>query len=137
MVDPRRIALARERSDTPGPVVYWMSRDQRVRNNWALLFAQQRAVEMRQPLAVVFTLAPSFIGASSRHYRFMLKGLQEAEANLAKLNIPFSLLLGDPPALLPGFLRETGAGTLVTDHSPLKISRRWKAEVSQRISIPL
>lgn len=26
-----------------GPIVYWMSRDQRVHDNWALIYAQQKA----------------------------------------------------------------------------------------------
>ena len=57
-----------------GPVLYWMSRDQRAVDNWALLHAQQLALERRAPLAVLFTLAPSFLGATLRQYGFMLRG---------------------------------------------------------------
>jgi len=35
-----------------GPVVYWMSRDQRVRDNWALLYAQELALNLGRPLGV-------------------------------------------------------------------------------------
>ncbi len=135
-VDPRRAELLCDRPDTLGPVVYWMSRDQRVRHNWALLFARHRAQSMRQPAAVVFTLAPSFAGASPAHYRFMLMGLREVDKDLEQLGIPFFLLFGEPAETLPGFLDEIGAGTLVTDYSPLNISRRWKSAVSQSIAIP-
>ncbi|NTU98275.1 MAG: deoxyribodipyrimidine photolyase, partial [Chlorobiaceae bacterium] len=114
-----------------------MSRDQRVQSNWALLFARHKAAMLKQPLVVVFTLSPSFLGASPAHYRFMLKGLQETETGLVKRNIPFFLLFGDPAEVLPGFLGEMNAGVMVTDYSPMKISRQWKAGVSQRISIPL
>ncbi|NTV61495.1 MAG: deoxyribodipyrimidine photo-lyase [Chlorobiaceae bacterium] len=136
-MDPRRITLLSGCPEKAGTVVYWMSRDQRVQSNWALLFARHKAAMLKQPLVVVFTLSPSFLGASPAHYRFMLKGLQETETGLVKRNIPFFLLFGDPAEVLPGFLGEMNAGVMVTDYSPMKISRQWKAGVSQRISIPL
>ena len=53
-----RVRTIRAASPMPGPVIYWMSRDQRAEDNWALLFAQKVALELRQPFAVVFCLAP-------------------------------------------------------------------------------
>ena len=41
----------------PGPVAYWMSRDQRAYDNWAPLFSQQMVWERHEGLAVVFCLA--------------------------------------------------------------------------------
>jgi len=114
-----------------------MSRDQRVRHNWALLFAREKAAVMQQPLVVVFTLAPSFLGAPLRHYDFMFNGLQQVESDLRALNIPLVLLQGEPEATLPHFCAQMKAGAVVTDYSPLKISRRWKNAVAQRLTIPL
>ncbi|XP_068921105.1 deoxyribodipyrimidine photo-lyase isoform X2 [Petaurus breviceps papuanus] len=57
--------------------VYWMSRDQRVQDNWALLYAQRLALKQKLPLHVCFCLAPCFLGATIRHYDFMLRGLEE------------------------------------------------------------
>jgi deoxyribodipyrimidine photo-lyase len=68
----RLISAGEER---PGPVVYWMSRDQRARDNWALLFAQSAALRARAPLLAAFCLSPSFPGAALRHYDFLLRGL--------------------------------------------------------------
>jgi deoxyribodipyrimidine photo-lyase len=136
-VDPRRITLLNECADKAGPVIYWMSREQRVQHNWALLFALHKAETLNQQIIAVFTLSSSFHGASPAHYRFMLKGLQEVETGLAKLNIPFFLLFGEPAAVLPGFLREMNAGLMAADYSPLNISRRWKTEVSEKVAIPL
>jgi deoxyribodipyrimidine photo-lyase len=48
-----------------GPVAYWMSRDQRADDNWALLFAQELAIKYNQPLTVVFCLVEDFLGATS------------------------------------------------------------------------
>jgi len=64
-------------------VVYWMSRDQRVQDNWALLYAQQLAQEHCKKLVVVFNLVPKFLEAGLRQYDFMLRGLQEVESDLA------------------------------------------------------
>ena len=32
------------------PIIYWMSRDQRVQDNWAMLYAQQCAIEAEAPV---------------------------------------------------------------------------------------
>jgi deoxyribodipyrimidine photo-lyase len=58
MVDPRRVRVLKQGSIGSGPVLYWMSRDQRVSDNWALLFAQELALEREVSLGVVFSLAP-------------------------------------------------------------------------------
>lgn len=34
-----------------GPVIYWMSRDQRSADNWALLYAKAQALELKRPLS--------------------------------------------------------------------------------------
>jgi deoxyribodipyrimidine photo-lyase len=137
MIDPRRIRLLNENHDGQGAVIYWMSRDQRVRHNWALLFARRKAELMQQPLVVLFTLAPSFLQAPLRHYDFMLKGLREVEADLNALNIPFVLLQGQPERDLSRFAEQIKAGVVVTDFSPLKISRGWKKEVARQLAAPL
>jgi len=36
------------------PIVYWMSRDQQVRYNWALLYCQAKALEYQMPILIVF-----------------------------------------------------------------------------------
>ncbi len=133
MVNPKRVRLFKEGPRGKGPVVYWMSRDQRVNDNWALLFAQGLAIERRVPLAVVFSLVPSFPRATLRHYGFMLKGLREVEQGLAELNIPFYLLLGSPGEQLPTFLAEHEIGSLVTDFDPLRIKQEWKKKVAAQV----
>jgi len=113
-----------------GPVIYWMSRDQRVRDNWALLHAQQMAVSSRKPLIVVFCLTLNYPGANLRHYSFLLDSLRNAAGELEKLRIPFFLLEGDPPETLPGFLQRCEAGLLVCDFDPLRIKTDWKRKIT-------
>lgn len=119
-----------------GPVVYWMSREQRAHDNWALLYAQEIALERKVPLIVTFCLfTPNFLGAPRRMYEFMIPGLKEAESELRKFNIPFYLLTGNPAEEIPKFLKKINAGALVTDFMPLKISRQWKEEVRKETNL--
>ncbi len=137
MVNPKRTRILKKGKEKAGPVVYWMSRDQRTRDNWALLFAQELALERREPMGVVFCLVPRFLDATMRHYDFMLKGIQEVEKELTKKNIPFFLLPGAPEEEIPSFVNRNGIGTLVSDFEPLRIKRGWKKRVGQKIDIPL
>ena len=120
-----------------GPVIYWLSRDQRARDNWALLYAQQLALDHQAPLAVVFNLAPAFLQAGYRQYDFMLQGLQETAARLERHNLPFFLLPGDPGETLPALLKACGAGALVTDFDPLRLKRQWQTQVLEHLQIPV
>lgn len=135
-VDIRRIRSLNDVPVRKGPVVYWMSRDQRIADNWALLHAQEIALAHKQPIMVVFCLVPEFLGATMRHYRFMLKGLTELEAGLQKLNIGFYLLNGKPEDEISRFCSTNGAGALVGDFSPLRLNRQWKTGVVKNISVP-
>lgn len=119
-----------------GLVVYWLSREQRARDNWALLQAQQLAQDHQVPLAVVFNLVPRFLEAAYRQYDFMLRGLEETAARLAQHRIPFFLLQGEPGETLPAFLHQCRAGALVTDFDPLRLKREWKNQVLERLRIP-
>lgn len=118
-----------------GSVVYWMSRDQRVSDNWALIYSIIKANEAKVSLDVVFTLAPSFPGANIRHYDFMLKGLKKVEERLFELGINFVLLKGDPKESLPNYLHETNASMLVSDFDPLTIKQEWKTAINEHIDI--
>jgi deoxyribodipyrimidine photo-lyase len=109
-----------------------MSRDQRSRDNWALLYAQEKAQELAAPLLVVFALASTFEGATLRQYDFMLQGLEEVEADLRSLNIPFFLLPGEPAEQVVGFVQEKKAGLLVTDFDPLHVKRCWVHDILKK-----
>jgi len=135
-MNQNRVRMRKESPARPGPVVYWMSRDQRVADNWALLFAQELALQRKDPLIVAFCLVPTFLGATMRQYRFMLDGLQEVKKQLAEKNIPFYVLSGSPEEELSAFLVRFGVGAVVTDFDPLRIKRVWKRAVADAIQIP-
>jgi deoxyribodipyrimidine photo-lyase len=120
-----------------GPVLYWMSRDQRANDNWSLLFAQELALEQRAPLGVVFCLVPDFLHATIRQYDFMLKGLEETEKNLLDKNIRFFLFMGTPEEEIPKYVNQIKSGALVTDFDPLRIKRDWKRSILPKVKAPV
>jgi deoxyribodipyrimidine photo-lyase len=131
-----RICKLNKHSYSSGSIVYWTSRDQRIRYNHALIHAQEKALKYNCPLIVLFCLVPEFIGATIRQYNFMLKGLKEIEHNLKEKNIPFMMLTGQPYKEIPAFLNSIKAGYLITDFDPLRIKQQWQKKVNQAISIP-
>jgi deoxyribodipyrimidine photo-lyase len=137
MVNRTRVRPLNEAPPGQGPVIYWMSRDQRVRDNWALLYAQELALSLKRPLGVVFCLAPAFLGATRRQYGFMLKGLQEVAGDLADLDLPFFLLKGEPARELPRFVAHQRVGAVVSDFSPLRLVRGWKSAAAAEIKVSL
>jgi deoxyribodipyrimidine photo-lyase len=76
-VNPKRAKKLVQAEERKGPVIYWMGRDQRVNDNWALLFASELAGKWDSAMAVAFCLMPEFLNATSRQYHFMLRGLEK------------------------------------------------------------
>jgi deoxyribodipyrimidine photo-lyase len=136
MVNSKRVTKHNDIAQRAGAVVYWMSRDQRADDNWALLFAQELALELKSPLAVVFCLVPEYLGATIRQYAFMLNGLRQVEEKLAEKNIPFHLLVGKPETEVPRFVDQCKAGALVTDFNPLRIKLNWNRNVNEKLTVP-
>jgi deoxyribodipyrimidine photo-lyase len=134
--DPRRIFPLNHSESPAGPVVYWMQRDQRIQDNHALLYAREEALARRQPLIVIFCLVNKFLGATARQFGFMIRGLEMVEKRLKEFNIPFILMQGNPLNIVPGFLEKSGAGLLVTDFNPLRITSSWRVKLAQMVNIP-
>lgn len=135
-IDPNRVRVLKNNSFGSGPVIYWMSRDQRVEDNWALIYAAEQANWLGTELIVVFTLTNHYPSANIRHYDFMIKGLMKVEQQLLKKQIPFVLLTGEPFQVIFKFIKERGCSLIVSDFDPLKEKRKWKDELNSLISIP-
>ena len=136
VVDETRISALGGGDEIAGPVMYVMSRDQRVHDNWALVYAQELAIERKQPLLVACPIAADYPGAPPRQISFMLHGLREVESGLTRLRIPFLSTTGPAATGLSTLVNTLGAGAIVTDFSPLRESRQWKTEVADRVKIP-
>ncbi len=133
----QRIKTLRRRTYGQGPVVYWMSRDQRADDNWALIYAIRAANERNVPLCVVFCLVPEYLGTTERQYSFLIGGLRQLEPRIKERGIGFRLIEGFPDTELPSFFNRIGAGMVVTDFDPLKIKMEWKRRVVGALDIPV
>ncbi|TYG77456.1 hypothetical protein ES288_D03G196000v1 [Gossypium darwinii] len=131
-----RIHVLKEGSHPPqnGPVVYWMFRDQRLNDNWALIHAVDQANKANVPVAIAFNLFDQFLGAKARQLGFMLKGLRQLQKSIEHTQIPFFLFQGTAEETIPKFLGECKASLLVTDFSPLRQIRKCKDEICKRVS---
>lgn len=106
-------------------IIYWMFRDQRVQDNWAFLFAQKLALKNEVPLHVCYCILPNFLDANTRHYNFLIKGLQEIEKECSKLNISFHLFSENGGIEVPKFVKKHSIGAVVIDLSPLRTPKQW------------
>lgn len=140
------------------PVVYWMNRDCRVQDNWALLYAAEQARERKVPLLVVYNLIRGYLGGGNRQWDFKVKGLVEIQKNLAELNIPFYVLIDEyetgsknkgaigskdiasknvdsSSASLITFFGKYDVGQIITDFSPVKSMRQWTEYVAKTAEV--
>lgn len=123
-----------------GPVCYWMHRDHRIRDNRGLFRAAKIAHEQGVPLFVVYCLVPRFSDETIRQVGFLLRGLAEVEATLARVfqgSVPFVLLRGEPHEELTRFVREQNVSAVVTDFDPLRSKRQQVDFVSRAVSCPV
>ena len=118
-------------------VLYWMVRDKRVRDNWALLEAQRIAIKNKVPLIVCFNYFNTYKDANIRQYQFLFDGLKEVHRDLIKLQIGFRLLEGLSIIEIPKFIEKHNVGHLVTDFTPLNIYRSRLSKVVNKIDIPV
>jgi deoxyribodipyrimidine photo-lyase len=135
MVNIKRVKKLIKGATVDGPVMYWMSRDQRVNDNWALAYAIELAENSNQQVTVVFNIVSDFLGATWRQYDFMIKGLKKTEDQLDKLNVPFTVLIGDPAITVPNFISTQHVSHLVMDFDPLRKKLDWQSKVVAKINI--
>jgi deoxyribodipyrimidine photo-lyase len=133
VIQAERIKLLNDRPERPSAryVLYWMQQAQRASGNHALEFAIREANRRQLPVVTVFGLTQRFPGAQLRHYAFMLEGLVEAEAALRKRGIRLIVRLEPPPRAVAALAG--GASLVVTDRGYLRIQRRWRERVAERL----
>ncbi|MDH4201623.1 MAG: deoxyribodipyrimidine photo-lyase [Phycisphaerae bacterium] len=131
MIQAERIL---ELNDRPvrdrGFVLYWMQAAQRAQWNHALEYAIQQANERGKPVVAAFSLTDDFPEANLRHYAFMLEGLKETQAALAKRGIQLVILRGSPEQTIPKLAKDADA--VVTDDGYLRIQVQWRRHVAER-----
>jgi deoxyribodipyrimidine photo-lyase len=137
LIEPERISLlnycpVRSRGRY---VLYWMQAAQRVHCNHALEFAIQRANELHLPVFVLFGLTDNYPEANLRHYSFMLEGLQQTQSQLEDRGIKFVIRHELPD--LAAIKCAKQAAMVITDDGYLRVQRKWRNAVAQKIDCPL
>ncbi len=131
-----RMRHLREGSFKGKSVLYWMVRDKRANDNWALLEAQKIALENNVPLKVCFNINNNYPEANLRQYKFLFEGLREVQKTLYELQINFYLLIGSTHVKLPEFIEKNRVGYVVTDFSPLRVYKNRLKKVLAKTEIP-
>lgn len=117
-----------------------MQRSQRSSGNLALNLAIEQAGQLRQPVYCYFALDDSYPLATARSHRFLLEGLRDVAAGLAKRNVGFVLRRSGTVPGIVDFARAVRASLVVTDESYLRFGRRRRHAASLRLAeldIPL
>lgn len=125
----KRVRAINDRDIIAGDyVLYWMQQSQRAEQNPALDLAIGEANRLKLPIIVVFGLSDAYPEANLRHYRFMLEGLQDAEANLKRKGIRLIVRQGDPPEVALKLGRR--ASLIVCDFGYTRHQRHWRRNVA-------
>lgn len=135
MINPKRVNKTQTSENTDGIVLYWMSRDQRFRDNWGLIYADELRKKFDTEFGVVFCLADHFLDATLRQYSFILDGLKEVADKLYDKNIPFYLLKGNPVEELEKFIRKFNVKHIVYDFDPIRIKQKWQSDLINSLNI--
>lgn len=129
-------------------VVYWMQRDVRTADNWALLFAAHLAATREVPLRVVYSLPPPpppqpptessatmppdlvDLPMTVRHGMFLLGGLECVHAELLEWRIPLYVVMAASrhdvgKDVCRTVCEQLHGDTVVADFSPLRHHREW------------
>ncbi len=136
-VDIRRIQKQNKQDYVPGPVLYWMNRDMRLSDNWALLRSQELALKHQTQLLICYNLDPQFLGGTLRQLDFKIKALKQLHIDAQKLNISFYTLVDSGIQCISDFIHKHKVGYVVTDFAPLRIQQGWLEQVNSNIQVQL
>jgi deoxyribodipyrimidine photo-lyase len=123
-------------------VIYIMSRDQRIQDNFALIAAYKHYKSLindnsKIKLIIAFNIYPNVKNRVLDQYEWMIEGLKKLQKNLEILNISFLVSVGN--ALDNYKLLETKLkpAAIYFDFSPLKGPIKVKKEFSEVSKVPL
>ncbi len=118
-------------------VIYFMSRDQRVNDNHALIAAKLHSERLKVPLLVIFALYSSVKNRTMNQFKWMIEGLKEVENQLHLLNIPFFIISGKASKVYKSAAEEFGPVAVYFDFSPLKGPIKVKLDFANDSSFPV
>jgi deoxyribodipyrimidine photo-lyase len=129
-IQPTRIQILNNKDIQKGRyVLYWLQQSQRAEYNHALEYAVQAANKLGLGVLVGFGLTDDYPEANLRHYTFMLEGLRETQASLARMGIRMVVQRGAPAEVANSLGRN--AALIVCDRGYLQHQRQWRTQVAR------
>ena len=134
----RVFPLNRVAEEGPGDIYYWMTREQRLEDNWALNYACRWADLKKRSLKILFFLPPRREEFAVKSYEFMIGGLVRMREEARQKGFSLYILHSCDPENL---FRERAArgmlGGLVCDFHPLREFRGERERIAGRLEIPV
>ncbi len=118
-------------------VLYWMTAARRARWNFALERAAERAHALKRPLLVLEALRTDYPHASDRLHRFVLEGMRDNAAALARPGVLYYPYVEPSPGEGKGLLEALaqGACLVVTDDFPCFFLPRMVEAAARRVKV--
>jgi len=120
-------------------VLYWMTAARRTRWNFALERAAGRAHDLRRPLLVLEALRAGYPYASDRLHRFVLEGMRDNAAALARRGVLYYPYVEPSPGEGKGLLEALAgeACLVVTDDFPSFFLPRMAEAAARKVKVRL
>ena len=111
----------------PCSVVYKVTREFRVCDNFALLHAVQKAEKINANILVVYTIQDVKWNCELRTIKFLLENIKKFEEKLRELNINFKIIFSKKSTKeFIDFCIEQNTILVVTDMSPMREHNKWQ-----------
>jgi deoxyribodipyrimidine photo-lyase len=120
-----------------GTIIYWITREHRVEDNWSLIYAYNLAVNNNQRLLAVINLNEESNIDYVIPYNFFIEGLEELQENFLELNIPLYFNNGKIKYNMYEIAQEVNASAIITDLFPLRYYKNLISKVASNINIPI
>jgi len=121
-------------NNNSSPVIYWLTREMRAKNNWSLIFAKEIAELKNAPLCVVYNLIEN---KNPKKLQFEIDGLICLEKELSKYNIPLKIFYNKnhESAIKENikFYKDLRIGYLITDFNPLREFQNQIIKVAKKL----
>tara|TARA_A100001391_G_scaffold204323_1_gene199584 strand:- start:1017 stop:2603 length:1587 start_codon:yes stop_codon:yes gene_type:complete len=116
-------------------VLYWMIAQRRLRYNFALDYAIERAIEFERPLLIFEPLRIRYQWASDRLHRFVIEGMRDNACQAAELGVSYYPYVEPQPGHGTPLLHRLAARacTVITDEYPCFFLPTMIAAVKARI----
>lgn len=131
-----RFRKLNDQKTVDGPILYWIDRDLRLFDNWAVFAAQEFSRQKNQPFALIYNLVSDYLGGGERQLQFKIQALKETAKLCEEKNIPFLIITEPIEKTLPKFIEKHKIGLLITDFNPLRENTKWKNSIAKKIEIP-